>query len=337
MADAPVRFGVNYLPNAPHDTLRWAQVAEDVGFDIVGIADSQSLYRDVYMCLALCAAKTSRVRLGPRVINPLTRHPAVAAGAAATLEEIAPGRTMLGIGTGDSAVLNVGLRPSTRAQLRAYVQTVRQLLEHGEAQWNGRPVRMTWGRKKVPIYLAASGPKMLQLAGEIGDGVIINTGVTPEIVRDSIAQVRLGAERAGRCLEDVDMWWLPLTNIRPNRGAAIEEIAMTLASAGSHLSRFGVAGKHVPPELEAAVIALGHRYHSDQHDKPDSDNRRLIQELGLLDYLAERFSVAGTVDDCATKLEAAIDAGARQFWMSIHFDDKERFLHEWGAVIQRFR
>ena len=68
MADAPIRFGVNYLPNAPHDTLRWAQVAEDVGFDIVGIADSQSLYRDVYMCLALCAAETSRVRLGPRVI-----------------------------------------------------------------------------------------------------------------------------------------------------------------------------------------------------------------------------------------------------------------------------
>ena len=251
MADAPIRFGVNYLPDAAEDTLRWAQVAEEVGFDIVGIADSQSLYRDVYMCLALCAAGTSRVRLGPRVINPLTRHPAVAAGAAATLEEMAPGRTMLGIGTGDSSVLNVGLRPSTRAHLRAYVVAVRRLLEHGEAQWEGRLLRMTWGRKKVPIYLAASGPKMLQLAGEVADGVVINTGVTPEIVRDSIAQVRLGAERAGRRLEDVDMWWLPLTNIRNDRAAAVDEIAMTLASAGSHLSRFGTAGKHVPPELEA--------------------------------------------------------------------------------------
>ena len=337
MADAPIRFGVNYLPNAAEDTLRWAQVAEEVGFDIVGIADSQSLYRDVYMCLALCAAETSRVRLGPRVINPLTRHPAVAAGAAATLEEMAPGRTMLGIGTGDSSVLNVGLRPSTRAHLRAYLIAVRQLLEHGEAQWDGRLLRMTWGRKKVPIYLAASGPKMLQLAGEVADGVIINTGVTPDIVRDSIAQVRLGAERAGRLLDDVDMWWLPLTNIRNNRAAAVDEIAMTLASVGSHLSRFGTAGKHVPPELEAAVVDLGRRYHADQHDMPDSDNRALIHELGLVDYLAERFSVAGTIDDCAAKLEKAIDAGARQFWMSIHFDDKERFLREWGAVMERFR
>ena len=337
MADSPIRFGVNYLPNAARDTLGWAQVAEEVGFDFVGVADSQSLYRDVYMCLALCAAGTSRVRLGPRVINPLTRHPAVAAGAAATLEEIAPGRTMLGIGTGDSAVLNLGLRPSTRARLRDYVLTVRRLLEHGEAQWDERPLRMTWGRKSVPIYLAASGPKMLQLAGEVADGVIINTGLTAEIVRDSIAQVRLGAERAGRSLEDVDMWWLPLTNIRTDRAAAIDEIAMSLASAGSHISRFTTEGKHVPAGLKAAIIELGRRYHVDQHDTPDSDNRTLIQELGLVDYLAERFSVAGTVDACVAKLETAIDAGARQFWMSIHFDDKEGFLRRWGAVIERFR
>ena len=90
----------------------------------------------------------------------------------------------------------------------------------------------------------ASGPKMLQLAGEVADGVIINTGVTPEIVRDSITQVRLGAERA---LDDVDMWGLPLTNVRDDRAVAVDEVAMTLASAGSHLSRFGTAGKHVPP------------------------------------------------------------------------------------------
>ena len=152
----PIRFGVNYLPNATEDTLKWAQVAEEVGFDIVGIADSQSLYRDVYMCLALCAAHTEKVRLGPRVINPLTRHPAIAAGAAATLDEMAPGRTMLGIGTGDSAVLNLGLRPATRARLRAYVKTIRELLETGSSEWQGRPVCLTWRRRKVPIYLAAS-------------------------------------------------------------------------------------------------------------------------------------------------------------------------------------
>ena len=89
---------------------------------------------------------------------------------------------------------------------------------------------------------------------------------------------------------------------------------------------------------ETSRVRLGpRRYHAKQHDMPDSDNRALIHELGLVDYLAERFSVAGTVEDCAAKLGKAIDAGARQFWMSIHFDDKERFLRKWGAVMERFR
>ena len=336
-ATNPVRFGVNYLPGPALETLRWAQAAEDAGFDIVGIADSQSVYRDVHSCLALCATGTRRVRLGPRVINPLTRHPAVAAGAAATLEELAPGRTMLGIGTGDSAVLNLGLTPSTRARLRAYVATVRALLEAGHSEWEGRPVRMTWGRGRIPIYLAASGPRMLELAGEIADGVIINTGLAPDIVRDSIARVRTGAEAAGRRLEDVDLWWLPVANVRSERAAAIDEVAMTLASAGSHLSRFTTEGKHIPPELHAAVVALGERYRPEEHSKPDSSNRGLIRELGLLDYLAERFAIAGTVEDCVAKIEAAVDAGARQFWMSIHFDDKERFLRDFGPVMAPFR
>ena len=337
-ATEPVRFGVNYLPGPAEDTLRWARAAEDAGFDIVGIADSQSVYRDVYMCLALCAAGTRRVRLGPRVINPLTRHPAVAAGAAATLAEMAPGRTMLGIGTGDSAVLNLGLTPSTRARLRAYVGTVRELLETGHSAWDGRPCRMTWGGGgRIPIYLAASGPRMLRLAGEIGDGVIINTGLTPDIVRDSIAEIRAGAESAGRRLEEVDCWWLPVANVRGDRGAAIDEVAMTLASAGSHLSRFTTEGKHIPRELHAAVVALGDRYRPEEHSKPDSSNRDLVRELGLLDYLAERFAIAGTVDECVAKIGAAAEAGARQFWMSIHFDDKERFLNDWKAVMAAFR
>ena len=156
--------------------------------------------------------------------------------------------------------------------------------------------------------------------------MIINTGLTPAIVRDSIARVRAGAESAGRSLDDVDLWWLPVANVRGDRAAAIDEVAMTLASAGSHLSRFTTEGKHIPPELHDAVVALGRRYRPEEHSKPDSSNRGLIRELGLLDYLAERFAITGTVEDCVAKIEAAAEAGARQFWMSIHFDDKERFL-----------
>jgi 5,10-methylenetetrahydromethanopterin reductase len=336
--NAPIRFGINFLPNRALELVEWVRTAEDTGFDIAGVADSQSLYRDVYVCEGLVAMHTSRIRFGSRVINPQTRHPAVAACAAATVAELAPGRTMLGVGTGDSAVDNIGMRPSTLAELAAYVRAIRELLTTGATRYRDADCRLTWGRFEIPIYLAASGPKTLQLAGEIADGVIINTGLLPDIIRDSIAQVRIGCERAGRSLSEIDMWWLPITNISDSAERSLHEIAPTLASAGSHLSRLTTAGKHIPPELFDRVKELGRRYRSDQHDKPDSTNRALIAELGLSGYLADRFSIAGTPKDCIATLERAAEAGARQFWMSVHFDDKIRFMRDWASkVMPAFR
>ena len=331
--EKPIRFGVNFLPNHALELLDWVKVAEESGFDIAGIADSQSLYRDVYVCQALVATNTRRIRFGSRVINPITRHPAVAACAAASIEELAPGRTMIGIGTGDSSVDNIGVRPSTHAQLIAYVRTIRELLSSGHSRYNGASCKQTWFHGRIPIYIAASGPKTLQLAGEIADGVVINTGLLPDIIKDSIEQVKIGCARAGRSIEDVDMWWLPLTNVAADGANAIDEIAMTLASAGSHLSRFTTRGKHIPDDLLDKIKRLGECYKSDQHDKPDSTNRELIKGLGLLDYLADRFSIAGTPNDCIRKLEQAITAGARQFWMSIHFDHKAQFMREWARTV----
>ncbi len=155
----PIRFGVNFLPNHAMEALDWVRVAEECGFEIAGIADSQSLYRDVYVVEGLVAANTRTIRFGSRVINPMTRHPAVAASAAATIEELAPGRTMIGIGTGDSSVDNIGVRPAKHAELGAYVKTIRDLLQTGNSIYNGAPCKLTWFRGRIPIYLAASGPK----------------------------------------------------------------------------------------------------------------------------------------------------------------------------------
>jgi 5,10-methylenetetrahydromethanopterin reductase len=335
----PIAFGINFMPTAPaREIVGWARAVEAGGYEILGISDSQSLCRDVYVTLALCAAGTERIRLGPRVITPPTRHPAVAASAAATLAELAPGRTLVGIGTGDSAVHNIGLRPAPLAELREYALALRRLLAAGAAEYHGRPARLTWGRADVPIFLAASGPKTLRLAGQIADGVVIRTGVLPEIVRDSIEQVRAGAREAGRDPEAVEMWWWPDVNIAPSRREAIEEIKMSLAAAGNHLSRFTTEGKHVPPELLPRIRALGERYTYADHVQPGSANARLIEALGLVDYLAGRFAVAGTPADCIRALEPAIDAGARRFWMSVHFDGKLRFIRDWAErVMPAFR
>jgi hypothetical protein len=134
------------------------------------------------------------------------------------------------------------------------------------------------------------------------------------------------------------MWWWPDVNVAASRREAIDEIRMSLAAAGNHLSRFTTEGKHIPPGLLDRVRALGARYVFASHTLPGSANSRLIEELGLLDYLADRFAAAGTPAECIRKLEAAIDAGARQFWMSVHFDDKARFLRDWAReVVPAFR
>ncbi|MBI2203146.1 MAG: LLM class flavin-dependent oxidoreductase [Candidatus Rokubacteria bacterium] len=330
----PVRFGINFMPTAPAaEVVRWARLVEDLGYELLGISDSQSICRDVYMTLALCAVNTERIRFGPRVITPVTRHPAVAASAAATLDELAPGRTLVAMGSGDSAAYNVGLRPASLAELREYAETIRALLATGRAEYHGKAATLTWKRARLPIYLAASGPKTLHLAGQIADGVVIRTGILPEIVRDSIAQVRAGAVAAGRDPDAIDLWWWPDVNVATSYREGVEEIKMSLAAAGNHLSRFTTAGKHIPPELLENVRALGQRYAFASHTLPGSANNRLIEELGLVDYLADRFAAVGTPADCVKKLTAAVDAGARQFWMSVHFDDKERFLRDWAEKV----
>jgi alkanesulfonate monooxygenase SsuD/methylene tetrahydromethanopterin reductase-like flavin-dependent oxidoreductase (luciferase family) len=121
--------------------------------------------------------------------------------------------------------------------------------------------------------------------------------------------------------------------VAPSYREGVEEIKMSLAAAGNHLSRFTTEGKHIPPDLLEKVRILGQRYVFTSHTLPGSANNTLIEELGLVDYLADRFAAVGTPADCIRKIEAAVEAGARQFWMSVHFDDKERFLRDWAARV----
>ena len=108
---------------------------------------------------------------------------------------------------------------------------------------------------------------------------------------------------------------------------------MSLAMAGNHLTRFTTEGKHIPPELLPRIKTLGERYAFADHSMPEGGNGRIIDDLGLVDYLADRFAVVGTPGECVKKLERAIDAGARQFWMSVHFDDKHRFMRDWARHV----
>lgn len=331
--DGPPKFGVAFLPGSPAEFSAWCREAETLGFDLVGIPDSQSVYRENVVSSTLAATHTERVRFGPMVTNPITRHPAVAASAIATLAELAPGRVILGIGTGDSAVHNLGLGPAKLAELREYVTTIRQLLLQGEAEYRGAPVRLTWQPPYVPIYVAAIGPRTMELAGEIADGITILNGLLPENIEASLMHIGAGAARAGRRVEDLDLWWWASAAVADSRAAAIESLMMSLASGAKHLAQVTTEGKQIPPALEPTFREVMGRYRFDQHQVPGGANVQLIQELGLVDYLAERMTISGTPDDCRAQIVRAQKAGAHQLCTLVAFADKIGFMRRWSESV----
>jgi 5,10-methylenetetrahydromethanopterin reductase len=178
-------FHIGVLPNRPvAEIAELAAQAEELGFEGIWIADSQSIFRDSYLALAASALRTSRLALATGVTNPVTRHPATIASAIATLDELSGGRALLGIGVGESAVRTVGLRPAKLARLEEATHALRALLSGETASWDGAEVRLTWwSGRSVPIWFASTGPRSLELAGRIADGVLFQVGSHPDLVR----------------------------------------------------------------------------------------------------------------------------------------------------------
>jgi len=333
MPDA--RLGLLCLPRSVASAVADAQLAEDVGFSLVGVADSQSVFRELYSTMALCAQATGRVRVGPCVTNPVTRHPAVAASGIATIDDIAPGRAFFGIGSGDSAILNLAERPATLADMRAYVEAVRALQATGTTTWRGRTARLTWAPRAVPIYLSAEGPRTLELAGEIADGVFVNVGLEPSLVRDAVAHIHAGARRAGRDPSTIDLWALVRANVTDDIAAGVEEIRMELASNAHHVFRFTLEGKHVPGELADAIRRVQKGYQPAAHEAlGSSPNARLLEaEPALCAYLAARFGVVGPAAACAEKLRGVVEAGIDGLLVTGFVTNRARLIRALGEQV----
>jgi alkanesulfonate monooxygenase SsuD/methylene tetrahydromethanopterin reductase-like flavin-dependent oxidoreductase (luciferase family) len=184
-------------------------LAEKRGFTHAWLYDSQMLASDVYAALALCAANTKKIMLGPGVTNPASRIAPLTACSIASINAIAPGRAILGIGTGNTARRTLGMPAARLDVLREHVRVCRDLLagkttayQEGERRRMIKFLNPSSGainiKKRIPIYVSASGPKTLELAGEIADGVILFGAVSPSLIEFNMSHIRRGAERAGR-------------------------------------------------------------------------------------------------------------------------------------------
>src|SRR3954452_2659047 len=148
---------IGLLPNrtTAAEAAALAVLAEERGLDGAWAADSPGVFREAFVTLAACAQQTSSLLLGTAVTNPVTRDPTVLAGACATLDELGDGRFVLGIGVGESAVYNAGLRPATLARLGRTIAAVRSLLASGVATFESRELRLAYGRGPVRIFVGA--------------------------------------------------------------------------------------------------------------------------------------------------------------------------------------
>lgn len=304
------------------DTVRRA---DRYGFARIGTGDTQWHNMECFVALTLMALNSERVEIGPRVTNPVTREPSVMASAMVSLELISKGRSVLTIGRGDSAVHNIGLKPATVEETRDYIIAVRELFEKGETVYRGRHNRFIFPRpemhRRIPICITAEGPKMLRLAGQLGDQVLIGTGLTPEIVEASLEQLHEGAKAAGRDPGEVEVWWAPRLSIAENREKALQDIRASIASAGNHALRSGLAGKQVPERLKESIRRFHQEYDYSQHGEKAGKNARLVDELGLTGYLLDRFAVAGTPSDIIKRIQSLARLGLKNLWLSSPGDD----------------
>lgn len=277
---------------------------EDLGYDHLWLTDSSLHARNCYSYLTLAAAQTSRLLLGTAVTNPATRHPAITAAAAATVDEVSQGRMILGIGAGDRPLLALGLKPSPLADTEAAIDGIRRLWrgEHVDLRAAGFSLdgaHMRFGaRPDIGVYVSASGPRTLEMAGRVADGVILLVGLFPEALHWAISHVSRGAEAAGRPRPHVAVFAY---------GAVDEDEEAALASARSIAAWFPQTAPVICDLAglpAAAAEAVRSAYRGGEFQEAAGAALELPEEF------VRKVALAGNRQRAASQIQAVLAAGA---------------------------
>jgi 5,10-methylenetetrahydromethanopterin reductase len=300
---ARMEFGVGLFPTEPlPKMIQLAKLSEKLGFSHVWIGDSHLIWREAYVNMAAAALNTKKVKLGTGVTNPLTRHPSVVASAYATLEELAPGRFIVGIGLGDSSVETMGMKPAKLDYFERTIREMRELIAGKEVQLETGKIHLKHPTKKnIPIYIAASGPKMLELSGRIADGIIVLVGVADEYLAQAKARIEAGAKAAGRKLSDIRLvLWVP---------CAVSDKAPAKDAVKAHVARVVAHPQpYVLDEKEQKVLAeIRKTYDYYHHMEQEANHAEVIP-----DWLVDKFAIAGTVAECRAQIARIKKSGIQQ-------------------------
>ncbi len=331
-------FGLMFRPGQfplPH-MLACLKVAEDVGFDHVWFGDSHLIWHEVGPYLTAAALATTRMRVGPLVSNPVTRHPTVVASALATVAQLFEGRAVLGVGRGDSAVRTLGLPPMKVAEFRDTLRLMRTLCRGEEAMVNGTAVRFAWLTRFVPVLLAAYGPRVLELAGAEADGLILQLA-SPRVVEWALGHARRGASAAGRPLDGFEVVAAAPTYISDDRERALARVRGFPATVSNHVK--DLLRHYQPSELPWELVEGMERiagYDYLRHGQPDAPHTKAVT-----DVRAERLTLIGTAEQVGAKIRQLADAGVTHVCLYLgivepefHFSTLETYGRE---IIPRVR
>ncbi|HEU4421038.1 MAG TPA: TIGR03842 family LLM class F420-dependent oxidoreductase [Pilimelia sp.] len=307
-----------------------ARQAEAAGFSHVWTFDSHLLWQEPFVIYSQILANTERVMVGPMVTNPGTRDWTVTASLFATLNEMYGNRTVCGIGRGDSALRTLGYPPTTMAELRDCVNVIRDLAHGRTADYKGRPVHFPWvSDGALEVWIAAYGPKALALAGEVGDGYILQLA-DPDIAAWMISSVRKAAEAAGRDPASIKFCVAAPAYVGDDLAHQREQTRWFGGMVGNHVAdivaRYGSDG--AVPQALTDYIKGRQGYDYAEHGRAGNVHTDFVP-----DEIVDRFCILGPVEAHLERLLALQGLGVDQFAVYLQHDDKDRTLAAYGEHI----
>jgi 5,10-methylenetetrahydromethanopterin reductase len=294
---------------------RQADRAERDGWDGITFTDSQNLVGDPFVAVALAARATARLRLGTGVTNLFTRHPAALANVAVTVQEESGGRFVLGVGRGDTALFHLGRKPMPVAEFGRLVTDLQTYLANGTIDCDGHPSRLRWldraTQAKVPLDIASSGPRVIDLAARTAETVTFAVGADPVRIAWAIDLARKSAADAGRDPADLSFGAYVNVGCHPDLERARGLIAGGVAAFAHFSAMPGSTGAGLDESDRLVVAEVGRRYDSNVHLSNDAAHTDPLDPA-----FVDRFAVVGPPERCVERLIELAELGLERFVMT---------------------
>ena len=293
------RFGIS-RGVSPREDLKSvgeaARICEDNGFEVLWFIDHQLGMKDVYAAMNVAAMNTGKIEIGSAVTNLVTRHPTVTANATTALDELSDGRALLGLGAGWIAVHSIGRDQSRMADIRKWIPEFRHLFSGEKFDLDGTNLQLATARRQIPIYLAASQPRMLEISGELCDGTILMGAADPDFCKWQLEYIYKGLEKTNRERKDFTIDLFITASIDDDIEQALSDVRAWATSQAAQFPRW----KELPAEWEKyrdEFILAREKYEFKDHLSLRAKHKSLIS-----DDMVQNVALAGNLDYCVRRL-----------------------------------